>query len=163
MFSPTHETHLHHEEQEMPRSHANIETANNSQQLILLVEDNTDSSTMLKTLLELWNYRVIEAHDGAEAVELARKESPNLILMDVKIPVIDGVEATRRIRQFASAEKMPVVYISGHTQPGFRMVALASGGNDYLIKPIDFKDLEAMLNKYIRKKKPTDESGFLRH
>jgi CheY-like chemotaxis protein len=106
---------------------------------------------MLRTLLELWSYRVIEAHNGEDAVNLAKSESPNLVLMDVAIPVVDGVEATRRIREFASLEAMPVVFISGYAQKGFRLMALASGGNDYLVKPIDFKELETMIDKYVKK------------
>src|SRR5215213_4868902 len=125
--------------------------ANVNQQLILLVEDNTDSCNMLRTLLELWSYRVIEAHDGEEAVGLAKSESPNLVLMDIAIPVVDGMEATRRIREFASPDAMPVVLISGYAQTGFRLSALACGGNEYLVKPIDFKELETMLGKYIKK------------
>jgi DNA-binding response OmpR family regulator len=112
---------------------------------------------MLRTLLELWNYRVIEAHNGEEAVRLAKSESPQLILMDVAIPVVDGMEATRRIREFASADKLPVVFISGYAQTGFRLMALACGGNEYLIKPIDFKELEIMLGKYIKKIETTCE------
>lgn len=105
---------------------------------------------MLRTLLELWSYRVIEAHNGEEAVNLAKSESPNLVLMDVAIPVVDGMEATRRIRQFAPLDIMPVVFISGYAQTGFRLMALAAGGNDYLVKPLDFKELETMLDKYIK-------------
>ncbi len=105
---------------------------------------------MLRTLLELWSYRVIEAQNGEEAVRLARSEAPNLVLMDVAIPLIDGMEATRRIREFAAPEAMPVVFISGYAQKGFRLTALACGGNDYLVKPIDFKELETMLGRYFR-------------
>lgn len=129
--------------------------ANLNQQLILVVEDNPDSRNMLRTLLELWSYRVIEATNGEEAVRLAKSESPNLILMDVAIPLVDGVEATRRIREFATAEALPVVFISGYAQTGFRLSALASGGNDYLVKPLDFKKLETLLSKYIRKSETT--------
>lgn len=106
---------------------------------------------MLRTLLELWSYRVIEAHNGEDAIRLAQSEAPNLILMDVAIPLVDGMEATRRIREFAPADAMPVVFISGYAQTGFRLTALASGGNDYLVKPIDFKKLETLLGKYIKR------------
>jgi DNA-binding response OmpR family regulator len=106
---------------------------------------------MLRTLLEIWGYRVIEAHNGEEAISLAKSESPNLVLMDVAIPVVDGLEATRRIREFAASDVMPVVFISGYTQNSLRLMALDSGGNDYLIKPIDFKELEKMIDKHIKK------------
>jgi len=126
-------------------------TGGNQPQLILLVEDNIDSCNMLRTLLELWSYRVIVAHNGEDAVRLAQSESPRLVLMDVAIPVIDGIEATRRIRGFAAAEAMPVVFISGYAQTNLRLAALACGGNDYLVKPLDFKELETLIGKYIKK------------
>jgi CheY-like chemotaxis protein len=130
------------------RPAATPQAAKGNQQLILLVEDNADSRNMLRTLLELWSYRVIEAQNGEDAVRLAKSDSPNLILMDVAIPLIDGIEATRRIREFAAPDAMPVVFISGYAQKGFRLTALACGGNDYLVKPIDFKELETLLGRY---------------
>lgn len=109
---------------------------------------------MLRTMLELWNYRVIEAQNGAEAISLAQSESPNLILMDLGIPIVDGMEATRRIREFAPTSKMPVVFISGYADAQFRLAALASGGNEYLVKPLDFQALEMILSKYIKNDQP---------
>lgn len=126
-------------------------TGGSQPQLILLVEDNIHSCNMLRTLLELWSYRVVVAHNGEDAVRLAQSESPRLVLMDVAIPVLDGLEATRRIRRFAAAEVMPVVFISGYAQTNLRVAALASGGNDYLVKPLDFNELEILITKYIKK------------
>jgi hypothetical protein len=151
MFSQEQNAHLSNDGRSLFEPHSAPQPANSKQHLILLVEDNTDSRNMLRTLLELWSYRVIEAQNGEEAVALAKSESPNLILMDVAIPVVDGMEATRRIREFASPDTLPVVFISGYAQTGFRVTALASGGNDYLVKPIDFKELEKMIGKYIKK------------
>jgi CheY-like chemotaxis protein len=155
MFSQAQNSHFSSDGRNHFEPHSAPQPAAVNQQLILLVEDNTDSCNMLRTLLELWSYRVIEAHNGEEAVSLAKSEAPQLILMDVAIPVVDGMEATRRIREFAPADKMPVVFISGYAQTGFRLMALASGGNDYLVKPIDFKELEKMLGKYIKKGETT--------
>ena len=128
------------------------QSAADNRQLILLVEDDADSRNMLRTLLELWSFRVIEAGNGEEAIMTARHESPNLILMDVGIPVVDGMEATRRIREFGSADAMPIVFISGYAHKQFRLAALASGGNEYLVKPIDFRELEIVLGKYVGKR-----------
>lgn len=167
-YSDSDKTHPPENEREIPRFSNPARSASfqsggggeqTRQQLILLVEDNADSSNMLKTLLELWNFRVIEARDGEQAIALAQSQAPNLILMDVKLPLMDGVEATRRIREFAPPDRMPVVFISGHAQPGFRTVALAAGGNDYLVKPLDFTELETALGKYIRKNSVADGRG----
>lgn len=151
MFSQTQNSQFSSEGQNHFEPRRAPQPANSVEQLILLVEDNPDSCNMLRTLLEIWGYRVIEAHNGEEAISLAKSESPNLVLMDVAIPVVDGLEATRRIREFASSDVMPVVFISGYTQNSLRLTALASGGNDYLIKPIDFKELEKMIDKHIKK------------
>jgi two-component system cell cycle response regulator DivK len=150
MFSQAQNPQLSNDEHNFFENRSAPHPANANQQLILLVEDNTDSCNMLRTLLELWSYRVIEAHNGEDAVRLAKSELPNLILMDIAIPVVDGMEATRRIREFAAPDAMPVVFISGYAQTGFRLSALACGGNEYLVKPIDFKELEAMLGRYIK-------------
>lgn len=149
MFSQSQNSNLSNEGWNIPERRAEPPAAADSKKLILLVEDDGDSSNMLRTLLEIWRYRVIIARDGEEAIRLAHSESPKLILMDVGIPVIDGMEATRRIRQFAPADAMPVVFISGYAHSKFRLAALASGGNDYLVKPIDFKELETVIGKYI--------------
>lgn len=151
MFSQRQNSQFSNDERNLFESRFAPQPSSVNQQLILLVEDNPDSRNMLRTLLELWSYRVIEAQNGEEAVRLAKSESPRLILMDVAIPLVDGMEATRRIREFASSEVMPVVFISGYAQTGLRLMALASGGNDYLVKPLDFKKLETLLGKYIKR------------
>jgi two-component system, cell cycle response regulator DivK len=143
-----------------PKARLRSAFVNRQTPLILLVEDNADSCDMLRTLLELWNFEVIIARDGEEAIALAGQQKPDLILMDVRIPVVDGVEATRRIREFAPPDQMPVIFVSGHAQPGFRLVALAAGGNDFLTKPLDFKELEQILDKYVRKRETSDDSGL---
>ncbi|HEX8736149.1 MAG TPA: response regulator [Pyrinomonadaceae bacterium] len=155
MFSQAQNSQLSNEGHNLFEHHSAPQPANVNRQLILLVEDNADSCAMLRTLLELWSYRVIEANNGEDAVRLAKSEMPNLILMDIAIPVVDGMEATRRIREFASPEAMPVVFISGYAQTGFRLSALASGGNEYLVKPIDFKELETMLGRYFKNMETT--------
>lgn len=150
MFSPTQNSTFSDDGRGAFNHHAAPQPVTDNRQLILLVEDNSDSSNMLRTLLELWSYRVIEAANGEEAIMMARLESPNLVLMDIGIPVVDGMEATRRIREFAAADVMPVVFISGYAHKQFRLAALASGGNEYLVKPIDFRELETVLGKYAR-------------
>lgn len=117
--------------------------------VILIVDDDDDSRLMLKLLLEVWKYRVVEAKDGIEAINLAGISCPDLILMDVRMPNLDGFEVTRQIRHSAKIESVPVVFLSGYAEPLYRQKASAAGGNEYLVKPLDFEELEHTLGKYI--------------
>lgn len=155
MFSTTQNLQFSKDGRDVFQHRSAPHTAADNRQLILLVEDNQDSCIMLRTLLEIWGYRVIEAGDGEEAIMLAQRESPSLILMDVGIPLIDGMEATRRIREFAPADALPVVFISGYAHQQYRLAALASGGNDYLVKPIDFRELGTILGRYLKMREMT--------
>ena len=119
--------------------------------IILIVEDDTDSRLMLKLLLEMWHYRVLEATNGAEAVGFAAKETLALILMDIKMPELDGFETTHRIRQSAKAQDVPIVFVSGYAEEIYRRAAFAAGGSEYLVKPLDFEKLEKILNRYVYK------------
>ena len=101
MFSQTLNSQSSNDEQNFFDPRFAPQSANVNRQLILLVEDNQDSRNMLRTLLELWSYRVIEAHNGEEAVRLAKSECPNLILMDVAIPLLDGMEPPTRCPSFS--------------------------------------------------------------
>lgn len=116
---------------------------------VLLVEDDEDNRLMLKLMLEIWKYRVLEAKNGEEAVELAEKEQPNIILMDVQMPYLDGFEAARLIRQSNLIDGVPIVFLSGYAHAFYRQTAIAAGGNEYFVKPIDFTELEITLKKYI--------------
>jgi CheY-like chemotaxis protein len=119
----------------------------NSQPLIMVVEDNADNRLMLRMMLEMWEYQVVEAEDGSEAINKAKQTNPDLILMDVGLPDMDGFDATRRIREFAAFDAMPIVFLSGYPNSQ----AKDAGGNDYLMKPIDTKKLETLLSSYIGK------------
>ncbi len=96
-------------------------------------------------------YRVLEAINGEEAVEIARREHPSLILMDLSLPLLDGLAATRRIRQVEELSRIPIVAVSAHDTADFHADALAAGCNDYVTKPIDFDQLEALLNRLLPK------------
>ena len=117
---------------------------------ILIVENNEDNRQMLKFLLEMWKYRVLEARDGIEALKAAEKERPDLILMDVKLPHLDGFDVTRKIRESAITGGVPIVFLSGCSDASSRKAAKVAGGNEYLVKPIDFQKLEHTLAKYIQ-------------
>jgi CheY-like chemotaxis protein len=116
---------------------------------VLIVEDDEDNRLMLKIMLEMWNYRVIEAENGEEAVVSAYEHRPNLILMDLKMQLLSGLEATRQIRCSAEIGGVPIIFVSGCAEAGFRRAALDAGGNEYLVKPIVFEHLETVVAKYI--------------
>ena len=106
---------------------------------------------MMRRLLEMSGYRVLEAINGEEAVELAQRERPHLILMDLSLPQLDGLAATRRIRQHVDLRNVPIVAVSAHDTADFHADALAAGCNDYVTKPIDFDQLEALLQRLLPK------------
>ncbi len=120
-------------------------------QTVLLVEDTEDNRFMMRRLLEMTGYRVIEAMNGEEAVKLARKESPNLILMDLSLPVIDGLAATRLIRKLPEFKSTPIIAVSAHDTSDFQSEAMDAGCNTYVTKPIDFNELELLIAKLLDK------------
>lgn len=119
--------------------------------VVLVVEDFEDNRFMMRRLLEMSGYRVLEAVNGEEAVELAQSARPQLILMDLSLPQLDGLAATRRIRQHAELRDVPIVAVSAHDTADFHADALAAGCNDYVTKPIDFDQLEALLSRLLPK------------
>ena len=121
--------------------------SNNRQRTIMVVEDFEDNRFMMRRLLEMSGYRVVEAVNGEQAVEIARRELPNLILMDLSLPVLDGLAATRRIRQHEELRRVPIIAVSAHDTSDFHADALAAGCNDYVTKPIDFDQLETLLQR----------------
>ena len=109
--------------------------------LILLVEDNEMNRDMLSRRLERRGFQVVMAVDGAEGVAKAKSEQPALVLMDMSLPVIDGWEAARRIRQEPSTAEMPMIALTAHAMDGDREKAIAAGCNDYDVKPVDLPRL----------------------
>ncbi|HEX5884112.1 MAG TPA: response regulator [Pyrinomonadaceae bacterium] len=112
---------------------------------VLLVEDTEDNRFMMRRLLEMAGYRVVEATNGEEAVKIARAESPRLILMDLSLPVIDGLAATRLIRKLPDFRSTPIIAVSAHDTLDFQSDALEAGCNSYITKPIDFNELEQLI------------------
>ena len=123
----------------------------NTELTVLVVEDFADNRFMMRRLLEMSGYRVIEAVDGREAVEIAGRERPDLILMDLSLPVLNGLDATRRIRELDGLARVPIIAVSAHDTNDFHADALAVGCNEYVTKPIDFDELEATLKKLLAK------------
>ena len=108
---------------------------------VLLVEDNEMNRDMLSRRLQRRGYEVVLATDGAQAVDMAKAEVPDLILMDMSLPVLDGWEATRRIKADAETASVPVVALTAHAMSGDRGRALDAGCDDYDTKPIDLRRL----------------------
>jgi CheY-like chemotaxis protein len=119
--------------------------------VVLVVEDFEDNRFMMRRLLEMSGYRVVEAVNGEQAVEAAVGERPDLILMDLSLPKLDGLAATRRIRQQDGLSQTPIVAVSAHDTTDFHADALAAGCNEYVTKPIDFDQLEALLKKLLQR------------
>jgi two-component system cell cycle response regulator DivK len=111
---------------------------------ILYVEDNDDNVYMLRGRLTRAGFTVVVAGDGEQGVAMAASEAPALILMDLSLPVLDGWEATRRLKAAAETRSIPVIALSAHAMEGERARALAAGCDDFDTKPID---LPRLLNK----------------
>jgi CheY-like chemotaxis protein len=114
---------------------------------VLLVEDETDLRKMMKILLEIHGFRVIEAADGYEAVEKAVIETPDLILMDMAMPVMGGLDSTRTIRSHEHLNKVPIVAVTAYGDV-YDDRARAAGCTDVLHKPLDFAQLRPLVELY---------------
>ena len=128
-----------------------MEQSNETRATVLVVEDFEDNRFMMRRLLEMSGYRVVEAVNGNQAVESAATESPDIILMDLSLPQLDGLAATRRIRAQDELQKVPIVAVSAHDSADFHAEALAAGCNEYVTKPIDFDQLVELLNRLTTK------------
>ena len=118
---------------------------------ILLVEDNEMNRDMLSRRLERKGYEVVIAADGAQAIALAQSDAPDLILMDMNLPVIDGWEATRRVKALPGMRPIPIIALTAHAMAGDRDKALAAGCDDYDTKPIEFSRLLDKIQAHIFK------------
>lgn len=116
---------------------------------ILLVEDNDMNRDMLSRRLQRQGYDVAIAVDGAEGVAKATTENPKIILMDMSLPVIDGWEATRRLKADPKTQSIPVIALTAHAMSGDRQKALAAGCDDYDTKPIDLPRLLSKIQAFL--------------
>ena len=116
---------------------------------VLLVEDTEDNRFMMRRLLEMSGYDVVEAVNGEEAVKLASIEHPDVILMDLSLPIVDGLGATRRIRAESGPQHVPIIALSAHDTADFHNEAVAAGCDAYITKPIDFAQLEDLVNRLL--------------
>ena len=115
---------------------------------ILIVEDFEDSRNLLKYLLERLGYEVLEAEDGFKAMEIAKRHIPDLIFMDMALPLINGLSATKIIRQFKETSKIPIIAITASGEFIYPQ-AIAAGCNDLILKPLDIDKLQPMIEQYL--------------
>jgi two-component system, cell cycle response regulator DivK len=120
-----------------------------SGQTIMVVEDYDDTRVLLRQALETKGYRVVEAINGHQAVELAQREHPDLILMDLDLPILDGIAATQQIRRQADLDQVPIVAVTAYPLSYTHVKAFAKGCDEYMEKPIDFVELDEVLNRYV--------------
>lgn len=116
---------------------------------LLLVEDNEDNRIIYSTVLRHIGYEVVEAHDGVQAIALARSVLPDLILMDISIPEVDGWEATRILRQDESTKHIPIIALTAHALADDRERAQAVGFTSYLAKPVEPRAVVAEVQRWI--------------
>jgi two-component system cell cycle response regulator DivK len=121
---------------------------------ILLVEDNEMNRDMLSRRLERRGYEVVIAVDGRQGVELAQSTIPDLILMDMSLPVIDGWEATRQLKSMDRMKSVPIIALTAHAMSGDREKALEAGCNDYDTKPIELPRLLGKIEALLGAKPP---------
>jgi CheY-like chemotaxis protein len=119
---------------------------------ILLVEDNEMNRDMLSRRLSRKGYQVIVAADGAEGHQLATQEQPDIILMDMSLPIMDGWEVTRRLKAETTTASIPIVALTAHAMTGDRERALEAGCDDYDTKPIEFPRLLKKIQTFLDSK-----------
>lgn len=119
---------------------------------IVLVEDNEDNRDMLSRRLTRKGYEVLIAVNGEEAVELVQKEQPALVLMDISLPVMDGFEATRRLKSQDSTKNIPIVALTAHAMSGDREKAIDAGCDDYDVKPVELTRLLTKIENLLEAK-----------
>ena len=121
---------------------------------VLIVEDNPDNREIYRTYLEFAGHTVVEAANGVEGVALARVRSPDIILMDVTMPVMDGLEATRRIKSDPDTAAIPIIMLSAHELDSDREAAALAGADGYLSKPCPPRDVLAAVVERIQSPEP---------
>ena len=130
-------------------AHLNTEQEPVDKFLILVVDDSADNVAMLSLDLQKEGYRVVTATDGEEAISVACCTLPNLILMDISMPRLDGLGATRRIREKDALRNVPVIAVTAHGTEGFQRAAYDVGVSGYLTKPIDFVRMHLLIARLL--------------
>ena len=115
---------------------------------VLIVEDYADIRAMMKFFIKRQGYQVIEADDGYEAIEKVKEHHPDLILMDIAMPIMDGVTATEIIRDFYDTKKIPIIAVTAYSET-YQQKAIKAGCNEVINKPIEFGSIAPLLKHYL--------------
>jgi diguanylate cyclase (GGDEF)-like protein len=118
---------------------------------VLVVDDDRDVATFIETNLRIEGFDVLVAHDGAEALELINAELPDLALVDVMMPKLDGIEVVRRLRSTAATASLPVIMLTAKSLPSDKVIGLTAGADDYMVKPFDTLELVARVRSTLRR------------
>jgi CheY-like chemotaxis protein len=129
---------------------AEMTKPNDGQRTILVVDDFDDTRLLLRVWLQKKGYRVVEAENGNQAVAEAATQQPDLIIMDVEMPELDGLSATRKIRSLENSEEVPIVVVSAYAADQFRDDALAAGCDAYVSTPFEPDELEKLIKTLIK-------------
>ena len=125
---------------------------------ILVVDDVADNLILISLALQNQGFRVLTAQSGEDAIKVAQIGRPDLILMDIAMPDVDGLAATRRIRRIPELQRLPIIALTAFETLGFRQAAYEAGFDGYLTKPIDFNKLNNLINVFLRDLDTTDLS-----
>src|SRR5687768_18352543 len=126
---------------------------------ILLVDDSEPNRDMLARRLQRKGHQVLQAVDGQQAVDMTRTESPDVVLMDLNLPVLDGWSATRQIKAFAGTRLVPIIALTAHAMSGDRQKAIQAGCDDYDTKPVDFQRLLGKIEALFKSPPPPQASA----
>ena len=129
---------------------ANLENPNAVQRTILVVDDFDDTRLLLRTWLQKKGFRVIEAENGFHAIAAAANNRPDLIIMDVEMPELDGLSATRKIRELENFEAVPIITVSAYGADQYRDHALAAGSDEYVSTPFEPDELEKLIRTFLK-------------
>ena len=131
------------------RAHTKPMETNDKQTRLLFVDDNLESVAVLINKLEKLDFSISVAEDGQEAIELAQLLRPEIIMMDVFMPGMDGYETCRQLKLNENTSDIPVIFITAHTDQASMMRGFEAGGVDYLTKPLQYEELLARINKHL--------------
>ena len=127
-----------------------VNKAGEPQRTILVVDDFDDTRLLLRTWLQRKGFRVVEAEDGNQAIAAAQSKQPDLIIMDVEMPELDGLAATRRIRELPNLARVPIVAVSAYGADQYRAHALEAGCDEYVSTPFEPEELERVIRSLIK-------------
>jgi DNA-binding response OmpR family regulator len=123
---------------------------------VLVADDHDDTRLMLRTILEMKGFNVLEAADGMKAVMLMQRERPDLVLMDFGLPILDGLTALQIIRSNKKFSDLPIIFLSGRAEPEPKAAVSEAGCDDYLVKPIDLDKMLELIERRLDGRSKTD-------